>query len=72
MATKLPMHDGEPFIARLEQAVEEGDAEFIEANMPRLERSIAKLQDRIYELAKLQQRARLVREQHEPPASKRR
>lgn len=68
---KLPYRDGEPFIAKLEQGVEAGDADFIEANMPQLEKLIALYQDRIHELAQLQYRARLVRERHEPPASKR-
>ena len=68
---KPPYKDGEPFIAKLEEAVIEGDADFIEANMPRLETLIARLQDRAAELALLQYRARSVREQHEPPADKR-
>jgi hypothetical protein len=65
------MQDGEPFIARLEQAVEAGDADFIEANMPRLERLIGLLQERAHQLAQLQCRARLIRDAHEPPAAKR-
>jgi len=71
MPTRLPIQDAEPFIAKLEQAVQEGDADFIEANMPRLERLIALYQERIHELAQLQYRARTIREQHEPPAGKR-
>ena len=68
MSIRLPYKDGEPFIEKLEEAVEAGDADFIEANMKRLEGLIAQYQDRIYELARLQQRAREIREQHEPPA----
>ena len=47
------------------------EAEFIEANMPRLECLIGLLQDRAYELAQLQYRARVVRDRHEPAAEKR-
>jgi len=68
MATKLPHLDGEPFIAKLEQGIAEGDPDYIEANLPALERLIGQYQDRIHELA---QRARIVREQHEPSAEKR-
>ena len=68
---KLPYLDGTPFITRMEQAIEAGDADFVEANMPRLESLIARYQDRIHELAQLQYRARLVRDRHEPPADKR-
>ena len=38
----------------MEQAVEQGDADFIERNMARLENPIARLQDRAYELVELQ------------------
>lgn len=65
------MHDGEAFIARLEQSIEEGNADHVEANMDRLERLIAQYQDRIYELTSLQYRARLIRDRHEPSAEKR-
>lgn len=71
MATKLPWHDSERFIAKLEQAIDEGNADFIEANIPRLEEIIGLLQDRTYELTQLQYRARAVRDRHEPPAGKR-
>lgn len=71
MPTRLPMCDGELFIAKLEAAMEDNDCAFIEANMPRLEKLIAFYQDRSYELAKLQQRARVIRDRHEPPASRR-
>ena len=71
MTTRLPWHNGERFIAKLEQAIDEGNADFIEANMPRLERLIGLLQDRSHELAQLQYRARVVRDRHEPAAEKR-
>ena len=60
--------DGEPFIAKLEQAQDEGNLDFVTANLPRLEDLIARLQDRQAELAELQYRARCVRDKHEPPA----
>ncbi len=69
--TKLPFQDGEPFIETCEKASEAGDADFIEANMDRLEDLIARFQDRVYQLTKLQQRAREVRDRHEPSAKKR-
>ena len=65
------MYDGEPFIAKLEAAAAEGDADFIEVNTPRLEKLIALLQERAHELARLQYRARLIRDSHEPRAAKR-
>jgi hypothetical protein len=68
---KLPFQDGEPFIETCEKAIEAGDADFIEANMDRLEDLISGFQDRIYQLTKLQQRAREVRDRHEPSAEKR-
>ena len=39
MPKTLPYHDGELFVARMEQALDEGDIEFLEKNMPRLEKS---------------------------------
>lgn len=71
MRTKLGQLDGEPFIANLEQAVEQGNADFIERNMPRVESLIAWFQDRTPELTELQCRARGVRDQHELSAAKR-
>ena len=62
---RLPVHDGEPLIAAMERASDEGDVDFIEANMPRLGRLIAQLQDGACELAELQGRARVVRDRHE-------
>ncbi len=32
--TQLPPLDGESFLAKLEEAQDEGDADFVEANMP--------------------------------------
>lgn len=71
MKAKLPMGDGEEFIAGLEVALEEGDTQYIDHHMPRLERLIGQYQSRTYELARLEYRARLVREQHEPSAHNR-
>ena len=42
MATHLPRQDGEPFIARLEQGHAEGLFDYVDANMPELERLIAR------------------------------
>ncbi len=44
MLTKLPYLDGEPFIARMEEAIERGDADLVEANMPRVEALISRYQ----------------------------
>lgn len=63
--TQIGYLDGEKFIATMERASEEGDADFASANMPRLETLIGQLQDRAYELAELQGRARAVRDRHE-------
>ncbi len=65
------MKDGEPFITRLEEAMDEGNIEFIEANMPELERLIAQYQNRFFELATLQQRAMDIRAKHERSAKTR-
>jgi hypothetical protein len=71
MPTKLPADDAEPFIRKLEEAQQAGDADFIEANMPRLEALIRKLQDRSFAVARMALRARQVRDRHEPAAEKR-
>lgn len=68
--TNLPVHDGEPFIAALERASEAGNADYVAANLDRLERLIGQPQDRAAEIVTLQYRARVVRERHEPPAKK--
>jgi hypothetical protein len=39
--------------------------------MPRIEALIAMFQERSFELAKMQQRLREVRDRHEPPAEQR-
>ena len=69
--TKLPFQDGERFIETCEQAVQEGDAGFISKNLPKLQKLIGQYQDRAYELAQLQHRARVVVDQHEPSAETR-
>lgn len=71
MRTLTAYLDGEPFIAYLEKAQAEGDADHIERNMNRIEALIVKYQERIHELAQLQYRARAIRDRHEPPAHKR-
>ena len=45
MPTRLPPDDGATFIAMLELASAGGDADIIEANMPRLEAPIAQYQE---------------------------
>ena len=63
-----PRRRFEPFVGSLEGSQAEGNLNYISANMPRLERATAEpmaAQDR---LAGLQYRARLIRDQHEPPA----
>jgi len=71
MTTPLPPNDGNAWIRKLEQAQEEGRPDFIEENMPRIERLIARLQERAYEIAQAQYRLRVIRDRHEAPASKR-
>ena len=56
-------------LLRMERAQAEGNLEFVETNMPRLERLIQQHMDRSHELAQLQQRARDVRDRHEPLAT---
>jgi hypothetical protein len=43
---QLPIDSGEAFIAQLEQAVVAGDADFVDANLPRVENLIALYQNR--------------------------
>lgn len=57
LTMKLPLLDGEPFIKMLEQGIEDGRADYIEANMPRLREIILLYQERIAELSQLQYRA---------------
>lgn len=66
--TQLPMHDGEPFIRKLEEAQAAGDLDFVGDNLPQPERLIGLFIDRIHEQNQLEYRARLVRESHEPAA----
>jgi len=63
--TQIGHLDHGPFIAALERASEAGNADYVAANMDRLERMIAQFQDRGYEIAELQGRARVVRDRHE-------
>ena len=65
---KLPPLDGEPFIEKLEQGIEDGEGDYIEANMPRLREGIRLYQERIAKLSQLQYRARVVQDRHEPSA----
>jgi len=65
MARPSPLR-WKPFIAKLEAASGRGEADFVAANMGRLEAVIAELMDWEYRLADLQYRARSVRERHEP------
>jgi hypothetical protein len=64
--------DGALFLAKLEDAQAGGDADYVAAHMPRLERLIVQYQDRIGELAQLQSRARTICARHEPRAEERR
>lgn len=66
--TQIGHPDGERFIAALKRASQEGNADFVAANMDRLETLIAQLQDRGYEIAELQGRARVVWDKHEGAA----
>ena len=67
----LPVFDGVAFIETLEQAVEDGNAEFISKSLPKLKRYISLHQDRVYQLSQIQFRARTIYEQHEPAAEDR-
>jgi len=67
----LPIADGVAFLKTLEQGVAEGDADLIAANLPKLKRYISMYQDRIYQLAATQFRARTILDQHEPSAADR-
>ena len=58
----------EPFVAKMEQAQVEGHLDFVEANMPRLERLIAECMEWQVKIAELERRARIVRDRHEPGA----
>ena len=71
MPTKRIYRDGEPFIAKMEEALDTSDIEFLEKNMPGLERLIARIGDRQQELAEIAYRAMQVRAKHEPGAERR-
>ncbi len=71
MPAKLPFQDGESFIEKMEQAAQEGEADLIKENIPKLRQIVHLYQERALELAKLQLRARTILEKHEPPADKR-
>ena len=62
----LPIADGTAFIETLEQAVEDGNADLISANLPKLKDYVTMYQNRIFQLAKIQFRACTILEQHEP------
>lgn len=68
--TDLRPQRHEPFIAKLEQAIERGEPDFVERNLPRLEQIIAELMDAQHRLADLQYRASPVRDRHERAGSK--
>ena len=51
MPKPLPYRDGELLVAKMEEARDEGNLDFVEANMPRLEDLIARIQDEQYRLA---------------------
>jgi hypothetical protein len=67
----LPTGDGMAFIETLEQAITDGDADLISANLPKLKRFISMYQDRIFQLSQIQFRACTIIEQHEPSAADR-
>ena len=71
MSKQLGYLDGEPFIAQMEQAVQDGDADLVAANMLRLRQLIDDYAMRMYEIAQLSFRARTIVQQHEPPAAER-
>ncbi len=64
--TPLPIADGVAFIETLEQAVKDGNPDLIAANLPKLKRYISMFQDRNFQLSEIQQRARIIEQQHEP------
>ena len=57
-----------PFVAKLEEAQAEGRPDLIAANMPRLARLIPECMEWQVKIAELEQRARIVRDRHEPRA----
>ena len=67
----LPIADGTAFIKTMEQAVAEGNPDFIAANLPKLREYIRMYQDRVHQLSLIQFRARSIIDQHEPSAEDR-
>lgn len=53
----MPMMDGAPFMAKLEQAERDGDFEFVFANVLNLERMRQAFEQRIEELRRAERRA---------------
>jgi len=54
--------NAEPFPTALEQGQEENDVAYLSANLPKLEKLIAELQEKQFKLAYLQYRARSIRD----------
>ena len=67
----LPPADGVPFLEVCERESLDGNADFIEHNLPQIERCISQIMDRQKQLADIEYRFRTVVLQHEPPAEKR-
>jgi hypothetical protein len=63
--------EGEAFVERVERESDAGNADFIEANMPEIERRLAVYMEWTNQLAGLAFRLRQVRNRHEPPAGER-
>ena len=57
-------HKHDTYIARLEQAQAEGDFEHVEMNLSRLRVVLAELRGESFELAALQERARMILARH--------
>ena len=51
-----------PFLKALEQGQERNDVAYLSANLPKLEKLIAELQEKQFQLADLQYRARSIRD----------
>jgi len=51
-----------PFLEALEQGQERNDVSYLSANLPKLEKLIAELQERQFQLADLAYRARSIRD----------
>ena len=68
----LPVLDGVAFLQTCEQAIEDGNADYVSVSLPKLKTYVSMYQDRIYQLSQIQFRARSIIEQHEPSAEDRR